>query len=136
MYVHVYGWYRIENFIYTMVKFNVSSCTLMVCVSDPKCMKLCADSSFPCYDFQYSKFHSVSHALRYLILCNRVYLSGPMVLVIATDVVEWFCQGKALPSALEQIGELKLLHLPKALDRGVSLHWSFCVVTIHKAYVQ
>lgn len=25
----------------------------MVCVSDRKCMELCSDSFFPCYDFQY-----------------------------------------------------------------------------------
>jgi len=29
-------------------------------------------------------------------------------------------QNEKLPSALEQIGELKLLHLPKALAKGVS----------------
>jgi hypothetical protein len=50
---------RIENFIYTMAKFNVSACTLMVCVSDPKCMQLCAAADFPCYDFQYGAFHPV-----------------------------------------------------------------------------
>jgi hypothetical protein len=42
-----------------MAKFNVSSCTLMVCVSDPNCMRLCAESYFPCYDFQFSTFHPV-----------------------------------------------------------------------------
>ena len=30
-------------------------------------------------------------------------------------------QGKEKPSALEQIAELKLLHLPKALARGVNM---------------
>ena len=49
----------IENFVYTMAKFDVSSCTVMVCVSDPLCMKLCAESSFPCYDYQHSDYHPV-----------------------------------------------------------------------------
>lgn len=51
--------YSIENFVYTMAKFDVSSCTIMVCVSDPLCMKLCAESSFPCYDYQHSDYHPV-----------------------------------------------------------------------------
>lgn len=44
---------RIENFIYSMVKFGLISCTLMVCVSDHKCIELCDAAHFPCYDFQY-----------------------------------------------------------------------------------
>ena len=42
----------IETFMYSMVKFNVSDCTLIICVTDPKCMKLCADQHFPCYDYR------------------------------------------------------------------------------------
>ena len=41
----------IENFVYSMVKFNVSDCTLVICVTDPKCIKLCTDNRFPCYDY-------------------------------------------------------------------------------------
>ena len=41
---------RIENFIYSMVKFGLISCTLMVCVSDRKCIELCDAAHFPCYD--------------------------------------------------------------------------------------
>jgi hypothetical protein len=36
-----------------MVKFGLISCTLMVCVSDRKCIELCDAALFPCYDFQY-----------------------------------------------------------------------------------
>lgn len=64
---------RIENFVYTMAKFNLSSCTIMVCVSDPKCMRLCAESSFPCYDYQFSAFHPVriaDHRLMNCLLCG------------------------------------------------------------------
>jgi hypothetical protein len=44
-------WQLIENFVYTMVKFNTSQCSLVICVSDPNCMKLCGSSYFPCYNF-------------------------------------------------------------------------------------
>mmetsp|Transcript_33096 Transcript_33096/g.47855 ORF Transcript_33096/g.47855 Transcript_33096/m.47855 type:complete len:460 (-) Transcript_33096:881-2260(-) len=80
-------WQLIENFIYSMVKFGLSSCAMMVCVSDSSCMALCQQAGFPCYDFQYSQYHP----------------------------------GQPLPSVLEQIGELKLLHLPKALKLGVDI---------------
>eukprot|EP01038_Epipyxis_sp_PR26KG_P005872 gene5872-8097_t len=81
-------WQLIENFIYSMVKFGLSDCTIMICVSDENCMRLCNQSSFPCYDFRYDSFHK--------------------------DI-------KVLPSALEQIGELKLYHIPKALRLGVDI---------------
>ena len=42
----------IETFVYSMVKFNVSDCTLVICVTDPKCIKLCDDQHFPCYNYQ------------------------------------------------------------------------------------
>ena len=35
-----------------MVKFKMSDCAIMICVSDKNCMKQCKDSNFPCYDFQ------------------------------------------------------------------------------------
>ena len=73
----------IETFVYSMVKFNVSDCTLVICVSDPKCLKLCADNRFPCYDYR--------------------SLQSP------------------LPSVMEQIGEVKLLHVGKALAKGVDV---------------
>ena len=45
-------WQLIENFVYTMVKFEISDCSLVICVSDEKCMRMCEESSFPCYDYQ------------------------------------------------------------------------------------
>lgn len=44
-------WQLIENFVYTMVKFNTSQCSLVICVSDPNCMKMCGSSFFPCYNY-------------------------------------------------------------------------------------
>ena len=77
-------WQLIENFVYTMVKFNVSECALVICVSDPKCMKLCGEYNFPCYDFRLSKAASQA-------------------------------------SVMEQIAEIKLLRVPRALVRGVDV---------------
>ena len=45
-------WQLIENFVYTMVKFNLSSCSIVICVSDPNCMKMCRAALFPCYNYQ------------------------------------------------------------------------------------
>ncbi len=75
-------WQLIENFIYSLVKFHLSSCGMVICVSDEKCMELCADSFFPCFN----------------------YRAPP-----------------PLPSVMEQIGTLKLLHIPRVLTRGVDL---------------
>lgn len=76
-------WQLIENFIYSLVKFDVISCGLVICVSDPHCMELCQDSYFPCFNYREST--------------------------------------TPLPSMMEQIGILKLAHVPQALSRGVDL---------------
>jgi len=57
---HLANEYRIENFVYTMVKFQLSGCAVMICVSDPLCMQKCSEAHFPCIDFNYTKFHPVS----------------------------------------------------------------------------
>jgi hypothetical protein len=80
-------WQLIENFIYTMVKFGLSDCTIMICVTDLQCMSLCQQSGFPCFSYRYDlEFPDVN-----------------------------------LPSAMEQIGILKLFHMPKALLKGVDM---------------
>ena len=75
-------WQLIENFVYTLVKFEVSDCSLVICVSDLKCMKMCDDAKFPCFNY------------------------------VAKE--------QPLPSVMEQIAQVKLLHVPQALTRGVS----------------
>ena len=80
-------WQLIENFVYTMVKFRMSDCAVMICVTDKDCMKLCTTSDFPCIYYGHD-------------------LYNPNI---------------TLPSALEQIANLKLLHLPKVLRKGVDL---------------
>lgn len=79
-------WQLIENFIYTMVKFDLIECTIMICVTDQNCMNLCKLSGFPCYYYDFTEDHP----------------------------------GVEIPSALEQIANLKLFYLPKALEKGVS----------------
>jgi len=44
-------WQLVENFVYTMVKYHLSDCALIVCVSDEKCMKKCGDFHFPCFNY-------------------------------------------------------------------------------------
>jgi hypothetical protein len=76
-------WQLIENFVYTMVKFDAIACSLVICVSDANCMRMCVSSHFPCYNFQ--------------------------------------SEVRPLPSVMEQIGEVKLFHVPKALTKGVDV---------------
>jgi hypothetical protein len=44
-------WQLVENFIYSMDKFDIVECALMVCIADPHCMQLCDQSGFPCYQY-------------------------------------------------------------------------------------
>jgi len=84
-------WQLIENFVYTMAKYGLSDCTLMICVSDPHCMSLCKDNSFPCFDHQHK--------------AEKGGGGG----------------GKATAHTMEQIAQLKLATMPKALLRGVDI---------------
>lgn len=45
-------WQLIENFFYTAVKFNISQCSMLICVSDLRCMEMCRAANFPCYLYQ------------------------------------------------------------------------------------
>jgi hypothetical protein len=47
----------VENFVYSMVRFGYSDCSLVVCMSDPGCMKLCDDYNFPCYDWNFAEHY-------------------------------------------------------------------------------
>lgn len=76
-------WQLIENYVYTMVKFDTVECSIVVCVSDPKCVRLCDENFFPCFNFK--------------------------------------SEVNPLPSVMEQIGELKLFHVPRALESGVDV---------------
>ena len=46
-------WQLIENFVYSLVRFQLSQCALVICVSDAHCMQLCGRYNFPCFDYQH-----------------------------------------------------------------------------------
>lgn len=50
-------WQLVENFVYTMAKFEMSDCSIVVCMSDPMCMQMCSDWNFPCFDWTYEKHY-------------------------------------------------------------------------------
>jgi hypothetical protein len=45
-------WQLIENFVYSMLKFNMVDCAIVICVSDAKCMKMCHKANFPCFHYR------------------------------------------------------------------------------------
>jgi hypothetical protein len=44
-------WQLVQNFVYSMAKFDIVECALMICISDLHCMNMCQHSSFPCYQY-------------------------------------------------------------------------------------
>lgn len=46
-------WELIENFFHTMHRFGHLDCAVMICISDPGCVKLCQSKGFPCYDYRH-----------------------------------------------------------------------------------
>lgn len=76
-------WQLIENFVYTLAKFDQSDCALVICVSDGGCMRKCEEATFPCFNYE------------------------------SAD--------RPLPSVMEQIAQVKLLHIPRVLGRGVDV---------------
>lgn len=76
-------WQLIENFVYTLAKFDQSDCALVICVSDGGCMRKCQEATFPCFNYESA--------------------------------------ARPLPSVMEQIAQVKLLHIPRVLSRGVDV---------------
>ena len=85
-------WQLIENFVYTLVKFELVQCALVICVSDAYCMKLCRESLFPCFDYRRP---------------------------VPTPYQQKKYHLSLKPSVMESIAELKLYHIPQALLQGV-----------------
>lgn len=81
-------WQLIENFVYTMTKFHLESCSLVICVSDPRCVRLCDQASFPCYDFSDRAYPSVMEqiAMLKLKLIPQALLLGVDVFMLDLDV--------------------------------------------------
>lgn len=87
-------WQLIENFIYTMVKFGLSDCTIMICVTDLYCMRLCQQSRFPCFSYRYDlefpgiKLPSAMEQIAVLKLFHmpKALLKGVDMFVVDLDV--------------------------------------------------
>lgn len=96
-----------------MVKFDLISCALMICVSDDRCMKLCDEHSFPCFHY---------NALSDHLVVSRFLYVGTFFHVV--EILVCFNLEQAFdhdPSPMEQIAVLKLNKLPKTLARGVDV---------------
>jgi len=77
-------WQLIENFIFSMVRFDLIHCSMMVCVSDSHCMDLCRQSNFPCYDYQYGVVFPVSSKLIVFRCFMLLKLNGALCLAVKT----------------------------------------------------
>ena len=107
---HVVGemyWQLIENFVYTLVKFEMSDCSIMICVDDLNCMQKCKENDFPCYLFEYEKQHA--NLPEIALLGAQAGYADPNA--PAGSVSK--------PSVMELIAYLKLYHIPKALQNGL-----------------
>lgn len=83
-------WQLIENFVYTMEKFGLAQCALVICVTDSHCMDLCKESYFPCYDYRESRtpLPSVMEQIAILKLHHvpKALASGVDVFMLDLDV--------------------------------------------------
>ena len=107
---HVVGemyWQLIENFVYTLLKFEMSDCSIMVCVDDMKCMQKCRENDFPCYSFEYESQHA--HLPEIALLGAQAGYADP---ALAPSKVR-------KPPVMELIAYLKLYHIPKAMQSGL-----------------
>lgn len=50
-YTDRYYWELSENFVYSMIQFENSECSLIICIDD-KCNQKCEENNLPCYFFQ------------------------------------------------------------------------------------
>jgi hypothetical protein len=94
----------VENFQFTMLRYDLLRCSLLVCLNDLSCSQFCRQSSFPCYDYTQPQ-----EVLTPPIpsLCSPLLIATPLLL-------------QSL-STFEQIAKLKLFDIPLAISRGVSL---------------
>lgn len=82
-------WQLIENFFYTMLKYDMINCAVMVCISEEECMRRCKDFSFPCYDFQPSiPSDNVMHQIAEIKLLHisKALEVGVNIMILDLDV--------------------------------------------------
>lgn len=86
-------WQLVENYFFTMLIFGHSYCSIMICVSDPDCMSRCRANGFPCFDYRPMSHNSTTTAAS-----------------LVEDV-----------HVMEQVAEIKIFHVSKALERGANI---------------
>lgn len=110
-------WQLIENFFYTSTRFHFSQCAMMICISDNKCMEMCHDALFPCYNYTYRSEADLffnQQNQQHTVDGQSVENNHHAVAVVNSLAT------KKVP-VMEQIAQVKLLLVPRALQRGVSL---------------
>ena len=133
-------WQLSQNFMYSMVQFNISDCAVMICVSDAGCMRRCKDSSFPCYAYEYKNVYKEIDSSTVL----RQHVKNRQAIEKKKEKKKFGSRGRSgigigsgsggdtdsgvggdkrrtTVTPMEQIANLKLFHLPKALALGVDL---------------
>lgn len=50
----------VENFQYTMERYNLLRCSLLICLNDLNCLNFCQEFSFPCYNYNESNEVNIS----------------------------------------------------------------------------
>lgn len=82
-------WQLIENFIFTMVKFSISDCSVMICVTDKHCMDLCKRAGFPCLYYDHGLHNPnepLPSALEQIAHLKLFHLPKALSLGVSTDM--------------------------------------------------
>jgi hypothetical protein len=66
----------VENFQFTMIRYDLLGCSLLICLNDPSCVTFCGDSSFPCFD--YFEFGEVPLCLSLSLSVSLSLLTRPL----------------------------------------------------------
>lgn len=77
-------WQLVENFIYTLVKYNLSDCGLIICVSDDKCLRKCQDYSFPCFNYHAERKDASLPVMEQIAILKLAHI--PKALLQGVDV--------------------------------------------------
>ena len=82
-------WSLIENFFYTMYNFGDLDCAVMICVSDPSCVRRCNESGFPCFDYRHPtpELHVMQQVAEIKLLhVGQALAAGANVMLLDLDV--------------------------------------------------
>jgi len=77
-------WQLAENFVYGLVKYNYSSCSLIICVGDTRCMDMCRKQYFPCFLYRQENGLSKSSVMEQIAILKLQYI--PKALTLGVDV--------------------------------------------------